>query len=120
MKLLPRKDTHRLYKNTIMVAGVKTNANLCGRGYGYSLYTTLLDNGYVIMSDKVQYDGARQTYQKLSDLGKYIVDLFDDKEKEFIAKDIKLEHGQESWEIDDKVWSFNNSKLNLKIVVRKK
>lgn len=90
MSLIPRTDVQRLYKKTVIVSGVKTPKELWGKGYATSLYQALLDDGYVIMSDRVQFDGARQIYQKFSDSGTVIVDLFDDKEKEFIARDVKL------------------------------
>ena len=120
MSLIPRADTHRLYNKTIIVSGVKTPEDLRGSGYGYTLYQALLDDGYAVMSDRVQFNGARKIYQKFSDSGTVIVDLFDDKEKEFIAKDVKLQHGAEMWEIDDKVWSFDNSKGDIRIILRKK
>lgn len=54
--------------NIIAIKGVKTaEKKLRGKGYGRTLYETLLDNGFDILSDGIQYNGARQLYQKIYD-----------------------------------------------------
>lgn len=42
------------------------------------------------------------------------------KKKNLLLEMLNCLHGAEMWEIDDKVWSFDNSKGDIRIILRKK
>jgi len=105
--------------NIIAIKGVKTaEKKLRGKGYGRALDQTLLDNGYDILSDGIQYNGARQLYQKIYDFKQYKIDIYDEKEKELITN-VVLKHGTDDEDIDTEHWSLDTSKMNLKFYIHK-
>lgn len=121
MTIIFRSDTKFIKPNTIIISGVKTDIKMRYSGYASELYKILLKNGYSIMSDQTQYNGARKIYQKLHDSEDYTVSLWDDENKKFIHDEtLVLLHGEDDWDIDADVWSWDNSKSQYKIVISNK
>lgn len=92
-------------------------SNLSSRGLATSLYSTLIESGYILICDSVQYDGARNLWRKLSN--RYIVDVFDG----LSGSVTKTHHKIIKTDIDDldEEWSsgFSQKHENLLFTVRK-
>lgn len=88
-----------------------------GRGLALSLYSSLIESGYLLICDSVQYDGARNLWRKLSN--RYIVDVFDG----LSGSVTKTHHKIIKTDIDDldEEWSsgFSQKHENLLFTVRK-
>lgn len=88
-----------------------------GRGMALSLYSSLIESGYLLICDSIQYDGARNLWRKLSN--KYIVDVFDG----ISGSVTKTHHKIIKTDIDDldEEWSagFSHRHENLLFTVRK-
>ena len=50
---------------SLQISLVEALDNLRGFGYGYQLYKMLLNNGYTIVSDNVQYVGGKELWLKI-------------------------------------------------------
>ena len=108
------------FKNVYQMKKISTEPPFRGKGYASFLYMYLIYNGMEIVSDMVQYDGARATYSKLSRLPSikaYIIDAY---EKEIIKKDTIVKQGFDDWDFDEEVWSYDFKKSNILIVLKAK
>jgi hypothetical protein len=56
---------HDLPENSIQVDTVLTVAKNQSRGLAYKLYKMLLDRGYTVVSDNIQYIGGRKLWEKI-------------------------------------------------------
>lgn len=119
LSTLPRKQLESFMKKPIQMSEVETMSGFKGQGYAKILYSWFLFNGYTVISDNTQYNGARKLYSSLSKNDNVRVDLFDDENKVFIKKDIDVDSGEEDWDFDSELWSINTDKSHLLICLSK-
>lgn len=96
------KDINKFgYKNVLQTSEVGVKKEYRGAGIGTSLYLSLINAGYTLISDYNQFDGARNLWRGLQGY-KIKLDVFDEVEDE-ITKKHKIIHTS----IDnlDKEWS---------------
>jgi hypothetical protein len=88
------------YTNIIQSSEIFTLKTERGRGYGASLYYSLVMNGYTIISDWNQFDGARNLWKKLQNY--VVLDVYNE-----LDDIIKTNHSiiNTDWNILDKEWS---------------
>jgi len=107
-------------KNLMNVDGVKVNKNKQGQGIATSMYKFLVNQeNLTILGDELQYFGARKLWKRLSASEDMIVDIIDIDKDIYLEKDILLKHGDEDWDFDDRVWSYDTSKKDIRIVLKK-
>ena len=89
------------YKNVVQTSEIRTDYSFRGSGFATSLYLSLIDAGYTLISDYNQFDGARNLWRGLEGYDVKL-DVFDEVEDE-ITKEHKIIHTN----IDslDKEWS---------------
>lgn len=119
LSTLPRKQLESFMKKPIQMSEVETMSGFKGQGYAKILYSWFLFNGYTVISDNTQYNGARKLYSSLSKSQNVRADLFDDENKVFIKKDIDVDSGEEDWDFDSELWSINTDKSHLLICLSK-
>lgn len=121
MFLIYRPDLKRLFKKPHQVSKVETAKEYRSQGYAIGLYEWFLDNGYTLISDSVQFDGAGAIYSRLSNKDSIVADVFDHQTHEMIKADTKVfQHRSDMWDFDYDVWSLNNDKMNIRIALHKK
>lgn len=91
-----------------------------GSGIATELYTSLATKEKInLLSDIEQYFGARKLWTKLSKKPTLVVDILNTESCEFVYSGIKIEHGKLDFEIDDRVWSYENNELeHLRMVLK--
>lgn len=89
------------YKKVLQTSEVRTDTVFRGFGFATSLYLSLINAGYTLISDYNQFDGARNLWKGLQGY-KIKLDVFDEVEDE-VTKEHKIIHTN----IDnlDKEWS---------------
>lgn len=101
------------------VDGVMVKLNKRGEGISTLMYKYLVKNlNYIILGDEVQYFGARKLWSRLSKQIDIKVDIINVNSDKFLEKDIKLKHGSSDWEFDERVWSYDNSKKDIRLILR--
>jgi hypothetical protein len=99
---------------------VATVPNLEGMGLASAVYQALVDDGYVIVSDSVQYDGGKQLWKKLSILPSLNVFVYDNLTRDFIKDDSgEIINYNTKNLTDDKIW-LPNSKCRRFILIAHK
>lgn len=106
-------------KQLMNVDGVLVQETAQGRGIATMMYKYLVKNqNMVILSDEVQYFGARRLWTKLSkeiDVRVDIIDLYSEK---VLEKDVILKHGTEDWDFDKRVWSYDHDKKYIRLILK--
>jgi len=117
LKIIKRKDINvkLKYKNPIQIKKVETIKELRGQGYATFLYKWFLSKRYSIVSDIVQFDGARKIYDKLSKNQNINADLINDVDSIILKKNININSGKEDWDFDSNIWSYDFDKANIKL-----
>lgn len=111
----------RGHKAPYQVKYVKMSSDFRSEGRGTNIYRSLIvEQGITIVSDFVQFNGARFLYAKLSKDTDIRCDIYDNEKEEIILKDYKVDHGGEDWDFDDRIWSYDDSKRNILIVLSKR
>lgn len=119
LKVLERNDLKPFFKKPIQMSEVETDLKHRGNGYGRLMYKFILDSGYDLISDNTQYNGARKIYDSLERDINIKADLFDDHKKEFIKRDIRVDSGEENWDFDTDIWSYDTEKSHILICLSK-
>ena len=66
------------YNNPIQMSKVETTKGFKDKGYGKLLYAWFIHNNYTLISDMIQFNGARKLYDSLSREKLIIADIIDD------------------------------------------
>lgn len=92
------------------------------RDYKISLmiYKFLVEElGYAILSDSVQFNGARRLWARLSrESSSVTVDVVDVNSKKIVDKNVTLNHGIIPTDYDRRVWSQDNSKADIRFLLK--
>ena len=98
------------YKNVVQTSEVGTVKEYRGKGFATSLYLTLIENGFTLISDYYQFDGARNLWSGLQGYG-IKLDLFDEIE-DALTKEHKIIHTD--FDSMDKEWSKDPNNFGTK------
>lgn len=113
-------ERHFNLKRLIKVNGVYVNKDFQGLGIAQEIYTTLVnDLEYTILSDGVQYFGARKLRVVLSKQIDVIVDIIDLSNNVIIKKNVELIHGENDEQFDPNYWSTNEDKESIRFIIKK-
>ena len=79
LEVIQRKDLRQMgYNNPIQMSKVETTKGFKDKGYGKLLYAWFIHNNYTLISDMIQFNGARKLYDSLSREKLIIADIIDD------------------------------------------
>jgi len=107
-------------RNLYSVSGVVVEKTSRGSGLGKKLYEFLVtEEDLNILGDEVQYFGARKLWASISQRSKLVVDLIDLVSNKYVAKNVKLDHGDLDHEFDPRLWSYSNEKANIRPILTK-
>jgi hypothetical protein len=113
------KNKFNLKKSLFRVDGVMTNKNKRGFGIGTFMYKYLIKNENILLiSDRTMFFGARKLWVRLSKSIDVVVDIIDIKNYKVLEKDVKLHHGDEDWDFDERVWSYDTDKAHIRLVLK--
>lgn len=131
-----RKDTHskfeQIFKITLKktsipnhseayfnVEGVKVPESIRGQGIAADIYRFFVKKlNLNILGDDTQYFGARKLWSHLSRASDITVDIIDITTGNFLEKDVVLQHGDEDWEFDHRVWSYDVDKKHIRLILK--
>jgi len=105
------------YSNPIQMTKLTTGEDFRNQGYASSLYMWFLSKGFTIISDMVQFNGARKLYSGLSKDPDLVADVIDVEEHKLIKHDVSIEQPYEDWDIDTSVYSLNFDKAHIRIAI---
>ena len=98
---LLKQNLSKLYHNVISIKSVKVLDKYKNKGLMKKVYLGLLDLGYSIMGDGVEYESARGLWVSLQGFQNFKTDILDIDNDKVLYKDIKLK------DINDKrVWLY--------------
>jgi hypothetical protein len=101
------------------VDGVKVPDTIKGRGVATSMYKYFIKNLKMnILGDEIQYFGARKLWARLSKSVDVTVDIIDISTGSFLEKNVILHHGDDDWDFDDRVWSYDVDKKNIRLILK--
>jgi hypothetical protein len=107
------------YKNLHQVMAIYINKENQAAGLATYFYKWLVNNyNYTILSDKLQYFGARRLWAKLSDSNQVNVDIIDINQLKIIEKNKILIHGKAEDSFDKTVWA-RYGKADIRFVLTK-
>lgn len=102
------------------VDGVQVNENIRGDGLASAMYEFLVQHEhFVILGDEIQYFGARRLWARLSKHLKLQVDIVDVDEGVYLEKDVKIYHGLEDFQFDERVWDYSAHKKHIRLILKK-
>lgn len=107
-------------KNYKSVNLVQVSSKVYGSGIATELYKSLVKCGVPLMSDTVQYFGARKLWAKLSKAPDVIVDVIDTKTCKN-ETGIKIYHGNVNDAFDETIWSDESRDYiaqNIRLILR--
>jgi len=109
----------RFYKPLYQVSKIHIEPRFRKRGLGKLTYILMLEKlKYNLMSDMIQYDGARAIYSKLSKFKTIYCDLIDFDKKEILNQDVEVfQNEKDFWDFDTSVRSWDQSKSNIRIIL---
>jgi hypothetical protein len=100
-------------KQCIIIDTLHTHKDWLYNGISSALYKYIIQQGYIIISDKTQYEGAVNLWKKFPSVSNSVVYIYDIEEDKIISK--YTENTPES-----QVWSDNKSKEKIRLVFTKK
>lgn len=108
------------YKKSIMnVDGVQVKENFQGDAISYNVYKILAKHeGFNILGDETQYFGARRLWSRLSKSIDIIMDIIDIDKDIIVEKDVKVYHGDLDYEFDKRVWNYDDSKKDIRLILK--
>jgi len=113
-------ETKTHYKRMISVAGVAVTKEHEDKGLGKFMYRYLVNElNYTVVGDKQQYFGARKLWSRLSKELDLTVDIIDIEKYIVVFKDVVLHHGNYDSDFDERLWSYEGDKENLRSVLTK-
>lgn len=108
-----------IHKRLMNVDGVKVNDDMYGLGLATAMYEYLVKNeNIVILSDEIQYFGARRLWSRLSKRLDLTVDIVDISKGIYLEKDVIIKHGLEDWEYDERVWDYSTKKKDIRLILK--
>lgn len=102
-------------KNIIEIDIVHTTRTWRNNGISSKLYKYLLDEGYTIMSDSIQYDGAVKLWQGFTTVPNTVIWIYNKKEDKIISKYTEKTPYPSVWSDND-----DDSKANIRLVFSNK
>jgi GNAT superfamily N-acetyltransferase len=106
-------------KNYHSVDLVRVMPEYRGGGISTELYRTLVKIEKInLLSDTEQYFGARKLWSKLSRQPDLIVDLINSGDGSIIERNVKLHHGIEDYDFDERVWDYTDIKKHVRLVLK--
>jgi hypothetical protein len=112
-------EQHFPYKNVYSMAAIKVSSDAQTQGIASGFYTWLLNQGIILRSDQLQYNGARRLWAKLSKYDHLVVDVLDIKNNKIVAKNEQLYHGFKEDDFDKRYWSRNDDKKDIVFILTK-
>lgn len=119
-----RKDIERLignpeYNKLMNVDGVIVEKTMRGYGIAKTMYKYFVKNlKFTILGDEIQYHKARLTWASLSKMDDVIVDIFNITTGEILERNVKLHHGVEDHDHDERVWDYTNRLEDIRLLLR--
>jgi len=115
-----RATEHRFKQSMIYnVDGVIVKKSLRGNKIALKLYIIIVkQEGLVILGDELQYFGARVMWARFSHHLELIVDIINIETGKYLERSVVLEHGEEDWEFDERVWSYDTDKNDIRLLLR--
>jgi hypothetical protein len=112
-------EQHFPYKNVYSIAAIKVSTAAQTRGIATAFYQWILNQGIILRSDQLQYNGARRLWAKLSNFDHLVVDVLDIKNNTIVAKNEQLYHGFKEDDFDKRYWSRNDDKKDIVFILTK-
>ena len=121
LKTLKRDDLKSQigYNNPIQTSKIEVFDNRL-KGIAKTFYKWFIDNDYTLISDMVQYDGARKLWDSLSREPSIICDIIDDQRRSILKHNTRVESGEDFWDFDTKLWSYDFDKAHIRFAIYKK
>lgn len=122
LEIFFRKDLElqMKYAKPIQMKKVETNKEFRLKGYATILYSWFIERGFTVVSDMVEFNGARKLYSTLSKKSKIQCDIIDDVEHIKVIEDTTVTQKYEDWDFDAEVWNYDFIKANIRIALFKK
>lgn len=120
IELLPNKIAREIgYSNayTVKVVGVSDENNIRKGGIATFMYKYFIN--MILVSDEIQYFGARRLWAKLSKEIDITVDIIDTRTKEVLFKNTILYHGDTDSDFDKRMWSYTKEKHFIRSIMTK-
>ena len=109
----------KIKQRLMNVDGVRVKTTKQGDGISTEMYKSLVKNeNIIILGDEIQYFGARKLWSRLSKSIDVVVDIIDVKTNIYLEKDVLLKHGNEDWDFDNRVWSYDYDKKNIRLLLK--
>lgn len=90
-----------------------------GDGIAALTYSPIVKNqDVVIISDEVQFFGARKLWSRLSKKKDLIVDIIDIDSETYVEKDARIYQGMEDSDFDKRVWSYDFDKKHIRLILK--
>lgn len=105
------------YTNAIQMTSLMTSKPFRGMGYAKLFYKWFLSKGHTIVSDMVQFNGARRLYSSLSKDANTQADIVDVNELKVLKTDVHVEQPLEEWDIDLELYSLDYEKVPIRILI---
>ena len=117
------KKVAKIYFNKIdnyyEVDTIYVSKDFRGSGIASKLYTYFAKNlNYSILSSDMQRFGARKLWSKLSKNPNLTINAIDFNNKEILENNIIINHGTKDEEFDNRFWSYNNDKKNIRFILK--
>jgi hypothetical protein len=121
LQILKRTDLKQMnFSNPIQMSKVETSKGFKDRGLAKLLYSWFIFNNYTLISDMVQFDGARKLYDSLSRENNIIADIIDDQNKNVLKHNVRVDSGLEDWDFDNEIWDYSFDKSHIRIALYRK
>lgn len=106
-------------KQVLNVDGVMVHESHRGTGIAKYFYAYLIKRlDKIIIGDEYQYFGARKLWARLSKLSNVTVDIINVETNKYIKKNVEILHGDEDHEFDDEIYSYDNSKKDIRLILK--
>jgi hypothetical protein len=113
------KESLHNYKNIMIIDSVSTNPEFRRKGIAENIYIFLVSKmKLTLFTGNIQFFSARRMWAKLSNNPELQVDVYDLKTNEIIYTDVKLEHGSQDDEFDNRVWG--SGKIDTRLILRRR
>lgn len=121
LQISPRNDLKNIgYVKPIQTSRVETSKGFKDKGLARLLYSWFLYNKYTLISDMIQFNGARKLWDSLSRETGFNADVIDDQERKILKQNVRINSGNEDWDFDSELWSYDFDKSNIRFAIYKK
>ena len=101
------------------VEGVIVPDSLRGQGIAAGVYRFLVKHEKInMLGDETQYFGARKLWASLSKHSDITIDIIDITTGNFLERDVVPHHGDEDFEFDERVWSYDVDKKHIRLILK--